>query len=114
LDEAMFFLEKLSEDKMPLGSVVFNRFHPSPVDLSMEELKALTEKAIDALPKYAPAVDGLMENLKAFSLLSKTDEMAMTNFLSKATLVITPAKVPFLDHDVHDISGLLEIAGHLK
>lgn len=110
LAEARFFLEKLTAEKMPLGSVVFNRFHPPMIDLTLDEIDLLSQKAIIALPKYVPAVDGLVDNLRAFTFLAKSDQKSIEQFLANTPPSISSAKIPFLDHDIHDITGLLEIA----
>ena len=114
LAEATFFLDKLVTEKMPLGAVVFNRVHQRPIDLPDDRIQALGEQAMAALPKYAPVVDELVENLRAFSSLADADRQAIEEFLVKAPGVQFDARIPFLDHDVHDLAGLWEIAGFLK
>lgn len=114
LAEAEFFLNKLLTEKMPLGSIVFNRVHPRPVTSSEEDLGNLQDCAVNKLKKYAVAVDALFENLRSFTLLADADEKAIGDFLSKAKGNQAHARVPFLDHDVHDLTTLNEVAQFLR
>lgn len=114
LAESGFFLEKLVSENMPLGTVIFNRVYESPTDLNPEEIDRIGEKALVALPKYAPVVDGLIENLKAFCALANANAKAIEEFMQKAQKVENYSKVPFLDHDIHDIMGLYEVGRQLS
>lgn len=109
LAEARFFLDKLISEHMPLGSVVFNRVHEKPTDLSLEEIDAIGEKALVALPIYAPVIDGLIENLKAFCSLANVNAREIEQFMEQSYMVENHAKITFLDHDIHNIHGLFEV-----
>jgi anion-transporting ArsA/GET3 family ATPase len=113
LSEAKYFAERLQEDKMPLGAVVFNRLHQSPTKLSTEEIAAIGAKGLSKVGKYAPVFDALVENLKTFVALAEADNEAIREFLSSLSLEPKHVTVPFFDHDVHDLTGLAEVAERL-
>ncbi|MBU2488345.1 MAG: AAA family ATPase, partial [Proteobacteria bacterium] len=108
--EARYFLQRLKDEGMPLGGVVFNRVHFSPTDLTSEQVAYMGGKALDAMPEYASAIRALVNNLRLFILLAEADKRSMNRFLAEDNcLNVTNARIPFFPSDVHDLAGLAEI-----
>ncbi|SHJ07825.1 arsenite efflux ATP-binding protein ArsA [Desulfatibacillum alkenivorans DSM 16219] len=114
LSEADFFVERIEQDGMALGGVIFNRVHTPPTDLTSREAAALGEKAASSLKKYQPAVEALVANLRLFILLAEADKRAIDSFLTRLQKGVGSVRVPYLLHDVHDIATLLDVASYLK
>ena len=114
ITEAKFFFDRLAEEKMPLGAVVFNRVHQRPVELSRKKLDQINDDALSQLRRYAPAVDALMENLKSFVEQADADRQAILDFLGKDAGKIGQSRVPHFDSDVHDVKGLMEVGEYFR
>jgi len=105
LNEARYFLEKLSSSDLTVESVVVNRMMP-PISTGAERSSELTQMrhrrhltaAAIALADHTAAAAG--DNERVGSLMTDAD---------KACLV----KIPLLSSDVHDLEGLGKIADHL-
>ncbi|WP_028314726.1 ArsA family ATPase [Desulfatibacillum aliphaticivorans] len=114
LSEADFFVERIEQEGMALGGVIFNRVHTPPTDLTSREVEAMGEKAASSLRKYKPAVEALVANLRLFILLAEADKRAIESFLTRLQKGVGSVRVPYLLHDVHDIATLLDVASYLK
>jgi len=106
VEEATFFADKLAEADITVRALIVNRVHPhfgaGP--------PAAVERRAQALEGTALAP--FAANLADFASLAATED----GHLAGLTGRVAPApvvKVPFLDTDVHDLSGLDRIATHL-
>jgi anion-transporting ArsA/GET3 family ATPase len=109
IDEAVYFHHKLVEAEMHFGGVIVNKVHyeAEPEEEDPTLLAQLSELLSD--PELAHRVSA---NLDDFRLLSERDRR---NIDRLALELGAPAviEVPYLDHDVHDLAGLLEVDRYL-
>ena len=106
MEEAQFFAHQLDRNGQTINALIVNRVHPhfgaGP--------PAAVERRAQALEGTALAP--FAANLADFASLAATED----GHLAGLTGRVAPApvvKVPFLDTDVHDLSGLDRIATHL-
>ena len=103
VDESVYFADRLRRADIALDALVVNRMHPRP-EVSVEELGGSGDG--DALTPYRDAVADLhrladAEAAQLRPLLDSLDPAQVTT-------------VPLLDHDIHDLTGITEIANHLS
>jgi anion-transporting ArsA/GET3 family ATPase len=106
VDEATYFATKLGENDIPVKALVVNRMHPRFSDASPSAMheRARTFEGTD--------LGGLYANLADFLQVVSNEESNLAGLAHK----VAPApviRVPFLQTDVHDLTGLGEIARHL-
>jgi anion-transporting ArsA/GET3 family ATPase len=111
LREAAYFVERLTEDRMPLAGLVVNRASPAPVgDLSADEAMAaatrLRRKGETAL------VAGLLRLHADRTRLVEREARLRERFAAAHPKVPT-AVVPALAGDVHDLTGLRRVGALL-
>jgi anion-transporting ArsA/GET3 family ATPase len=108
LREAAYFVERLSEDRMPLAGLVVNRASPAPVrDLSADEAMAAAAR----LRKQTPtAVAGGLLRLHADRTRLVEREALLRDRFAAAHPTVPTAVVPALAGDVHDLAGLRRVA----
>jgi anion-transporting ArsA/GET3 family ATPase len=116
LREAAYFVERLSEDRMPLAGLVVNRASPvPPYELSAEE--ALTASArLKRAPKESettPLTAGLLR-LHADRVRLVEREATLRAGFARAHPTVATAVVPALPGDVHDLDGLREVGSLLS
>lgn len=107
LREAAYFVERLSEDHMPLAGLVVNRASPTPQGtLSADEAMA----AATRLRKQEPAslTAGLLR-LHADQTRMVEREALLRERFAAAHPEVATAVVPALAGDVHDLAGLRRI-----
>jgi anion-transporting ArsA/GET3 family ATPase len=109
IDEAVYFHRKLVEAKLPFGGVIVNKVHyEDEMPVEREELgPELTETVGDE-----DLAARVRENFEAFRVLSERDrrnvEHLATEMRTRAVI-----RVPYLDEDVHDLRGLMEVNRYL-
>ena len=108
LREAAYFVERLSEDRMPLAGLVVNRASPGPLgSLSADE--AMTASArLRRTPSPSPTAiltAGLLRLHADRSRLVER-EAALRDRFAAAHPQVATAVVPALAGDVHDLDGL--------
>ena len=109
IEEAVYFHRKLVEAKMPFGGVIVNKVHfeedfgePGP-----ELTEALETELGDAdLAARAAA------NFADFRALSMRDRRNVEH-LAAEMRTRAVIQVPYLDEDVHDLAGLMEVNRYL-
>lgn len=107
LREAAYFVERLSEDSMPLAGLVVNRASPNPEsELSAEDAMAGAARLRQADPDSLTA--GLLR-LHADQVRSVDRERELRSRFAAAHPQVATAVVPALAGDVHDLEGLREI-----
>jgi anion-transporting ArsA/GET3 family ATPase len=109
IDEAVYFHRKLVEAKLPFGGVIVNKVHyEDEMPVEREELgPELTEAIGDE--DLAARVRG---NLEAFRKLSERDRRNVQH-LAAEMRTRAVIRVPYLDEDVHDLAGLMEMNRYL-
>ncbi len=113
LREAAYFVERLSEDQMPLAGLVVNRASPAPdADLSADEAAA----GADRLRREDSTASGSAPGLTAGLLRLHADQSRLVERESRlrerfaaAHPQVAGAVVPALAGDVHDLDGLRQV-----
>lgn len=110
LREAAYFVERLSDDKMPLAGLVVNRSSPAPAGaLTADEAMAAAGRLRTSDPESVTA--GLLRLHADQSRLVERESVLRRRFAAAHPQVST-AVVPALATDVHDLDGLRRV-GHL-
>jgi anion-transporting ArsA/GET3 family ATPase len=104
--EARYFAEKLAEADIPIAALVVNRMHPHFTD---ELPEALRERATTL---EGTDLGGQFRNLADFALVAQREREHVAGLAE----MVDPApvvRVPFLQTDVHDLTGLAIVGDHL-
>ena len=107
LREAAYFVERLSEDRMPLAGLVVNRASPTGQgSLSADEAMAASARLQrDAPSPTAPLTAGLLRLHADRERMVERESVLRERFAAAHPSVAT-AVVPALAGDVHDLDGL--------
>ncbi|GAA4814828.1 ArsA family ATPase [Nocardioides caeni] len=112
LREAAYFVERLTEDRMPLAGLVVNRASPQPAgELSADEAMAAADRLRAADPESLTA--GLLRLHADRTRLVGREGVLRERFAAAHPQVAT-AVVPALAGDVHDLDGLRRVGGLLS
>jgi anion-transporting ArsA/GET3 family ATPase len=109
ISEAVYFHRKLVEAQFPFGGVIVNRVNYSDGDAgNAGELGAELAQAIGD----ADLADRVADNFDDYRTLADRDRRNVARLARemRTRLVI---EVLYLDHDVHDLAGLMEINRYL-
>ena len=126
LREASYFVERLSQDRMPLGGLILNRVHPSPAArlsaarslAAAEALQPAGNGSPRSMPNDAAAdtAEGSRHPLAVTALRLHAERMqlaAAERRLAQRFTAAHPgvpvARVPAQPEDVHDLAGLRKI-----
>ena len=108
IEEAIWFRRTLQDSGLPFAGVVVNRVHHDLLGDSEDD--DLTAALLSELP---PELAGrVAENFHDYHVLARRDERnveRLADELGASPLLL----VPYLDHDVHDIEGLLRLHRYL-
>ena len=116
IEEAVFFWRRLVEADLPFGGVIVNKVHPdelgdqrhrSPATLRRAAAAQLAEAGVD--PNLAGRVADAFLAYQALAERDSENVRALARRLGPEELL----EVPFLDHDVHDVPGLVQVEPHL-
>ncbi len=111
LREAAYFVERLSEDEMPLAGLVVNRASPQPLgEVSAEEAMAAAQRLRHNDPDSLTA--GLLR-LHADRVRIVEREAQLRRRFEAAHPQVPTAVVPALAGDVHDLDGLRQVGALL-
>ena len=111
LREAAYFVERLSEDEMPLAGLVINRASPQPVgDVSADEAMAASQRLRKGDAESLTA--GLLR-LHADRVRMVEREARLRRRFEAAHPQVPTAVVPALAGDVHDLDGLRQVGSLL-
>ncbi len=102
--EAQFFADRLSDSNLAVAALIVNRIHPLFTTMSSAQVTARTREAVGT------ELEGLAQNLLDFTQLANAERSYLEGLSAAADDVVL---VPFLDADVHDVSGLDRIGSHL-
>ncbi len=103
IEEAVYFHRKLVEAKLPVGGVVVNKVHYETEGDSGPEIES------ELLELFGKKLAGkVAENFADYEALAARDAANVDRLVRelKEKRVI---RVPYLDEDVHDLGGLLQI-----
>ena len=94
---------------MHVGGVIVNRVH---YEAEVERPDPELREHLAELLGDAELADRVAENFDDFRLLSERDRRNVDRLISELG---SPAviEVPYLDHDVHDLAGLIEVNRYL-
>jgi anion-transporting ArsA/GET3 family ATPase len=107
LREAAYFVERLSEDDMPLAGLVVNRASPEPLGtVSAEEAMAAAQRLRKQDPESLTS--GLLR-LHADRLRLTEREAMLRGRFGAAHPQVPTAVIPALAGDVHDLDGLRQV-----
>ncbi|WP_193606819.1 ArsA family ATPase [Nocardioides lijunqiniae] len=107
LREAAYFVERLSEDRMPLAGLIVNRAGPVPAGtVSADEAMAAAERLRREDPSSATA--GMLR-LHADQTRLVEREARLRRCFDAAHPQVATAVVPALAGDVHDLGGLRRV-----
>ena len=111
LREAAYFVERLSEDRMPLHGLVVNRASPRPQgSVSADEAMAAAERLRKQEPDSLTA--GLLR-LHADQTRMVQREALLRDRFAAAHPEVPTAVIPALAGDVHDLEGLRRVGALL-
>ncbi len=126
LREASYFVERLSQDRMPLAGLILNRVHPSPAArlsaarslAAAEALQAASNGSPPSMPNDAAAdtAEGPRHPLAVTALRLHAERMQLAvaerrlaQRFTAAHPGVPVARVPAQPEDVHDLAGLRKI-----
>jgi anion-transporting ArsA/GET3 family ATPase len=96
--EALYFANRLAQFHVTIDALIVNRVHPRFGDLPAVE--------------RGGALEPFLLNLEELGRVAAREEHHLADLASR----VSPApvvRVPFLQSDVHDIAGLVEVGDHL-
>jgi anion-transporting ArsA/GET3 family ATPase len=108
VDEAIFFRKKLAESKLPFGAAIVNRVHVAEPGRSTPA--TLKKKLSGDLGK--DLAERVASNFSDYIALAQRDRLGIER-MQKETGAGVVIEVPYLDSDVHDLAGLMEINRYL-
>jgi anion-transporting ArsA/GET3 family ATPase len=110
ISEAVYFHRKLVEAELPFGGVIVNKVHyqGSPEEGDPDRAQAEIEAALGD-PDLARRT---AENLSDYAALAERDRSNVAR-LAAEMRTKSVIQVPYLDEDVHDLAGLMEVNRYL-
>lgn len=114
IDEALYFYERLSRAKMPLGGCIVNRVHTALPEVPSELLPLLQTRS--ELSGYATDdLQQLAEQLRRIyaeqRILAANDAASVARL--KKLIPLPMCQIPLLPQDVHDASSIAAVSKHL-
>ena len=109
ITEAVYFHNQLEQAEMPFGGVIVNKVHyEGELDDAGTDMRGeLGELLSD--PELADRVAANFDDFRALSARDRRNIDRLASELGTSAVI----EVPYLDHDVHDLAGLLEINRYL-
>ncbi|GAB2742986.1 ArsA family ATPase [Amycolatopsis magusensis] len=111
LREASYFVDRLSEESMPLAGLVANRTHPVLAELTAPKALAAAD-SLERSEKTAPLAVAVLRLHADRVALADRERRLLARF-TKAHPGVPVAGVPALPSDVHDLDGLRDIGDRL-
>ncbi|MBN6035166.1 ArsA family ATPase [Amycolatopsis sp. 195334CR] len=111
LREASYFVERLSEESMPLAGLVANRTHPVLAELSAPKALAAAD-SLERAANPAPLAVAVLRLHADRVALAERERRLLARF-TKAHPGVPVVGVPALPSDVHDLDGLRDIGDRL-
>lgn len=118
LREASFFVDRLSQEHMPLAGLILNRTHPMlcglPIERAIDAIETLHEPEISAsLPDGATALTTAALQIHAERGATAKREIRLLSRFTRANPRVPIVGVPSLPFDVSDLEALGAIADQL-
>ena len=119
LREAAFFVDRLSEEEMPLSGVIINRVHTSEVDVSAERALSLAEDLARDKPASGQQAQARAritgEALRRHAALNRTmsRERLLLERFSASRPRVPRTLVPAMPSDVTDLASLRRVGSLL-
>lgn len=111
IDESMFLLAGLRDGSFPVGGVVVNLVHPVPPELpdipDLASASATADETTGALSEQVAH----HRDLRRLALAERAELAAFLMAADVAGAALT--ELPLLDEDVHDLTGLADLAARL-
>ena len=109
IEEAVYFHRKLVEAELPFGGVIVNKVHfESELEAAGDDVEAELSDALGD-PELGARVAANLADYRALAARDRANVERLTREM-RARRVI---QVPYLDTDVHDLAGLMEINRYL-
>lgn len=110
LREASFFVDRLSDERMPLAGLILNRTHPTLCDLTAEK----ATEAAETLEKQRPdSVAAAALRIHADRASTAKREIRLLSRFTGANPHVALVGVPSLPFDVSDLEALRAIADQI-
>jgi anion-transporting ArsA/GET3 family ATPase len=110
LREASFFVDRLSQEKMPLAGLILNRTHPMLCDLHADKASEAAEELLANDPGSLPAA--VLQVHAARASTAKREIRLLSRFTG-ANPHVAIVGVPSLPFDVSDLDALRAIADQI-
>ena len=110
LREASFFIDRLSEERMPLSGLILNRTHPTLCNLAAEKAAAAAE---DLGKDDADALAAAVLRIHADRSTTAKREVRLLSRFTGANPHVAIVGVPSLPFDVSDLEALRAIADQI-
>ncbi|MDO3634785.1 ArsA family ATPase [Mycolicibacterium arseniciresistens] len=110
LREASFFVDRLSQEKMPLAGLILNRTHPMLCDLHADKASEAAEELLAKDPSSLPAA--VLQVHAARASTAKREVRLLSRFTG-ANPHVAIVGVPSLPFDVSDLDALRAIADQI-
>jgi len=109
LREASFFIDRLSQEHMPLAGMILNRTHPTLSDLHADK----AEEAAEQLEKDPDALAAAVLRIHADRAHTAKREVRLLSRFTGANPHVAIVGVPSLPFDVSDLEALRAIADQI-
>jgi anion-transporting ArsA/GET3 family ATPase len=112
LREASFFVDRLSQERMPLAGLILNRTHPMLCDLHAERAGEAAEQ-LEASDTGADALTAAILRIHADRAMTAKREVRLLSRFTGANPAVAIVGVPSLPFDVSDLEALRAIADQI-
>ncbi len=112
LREASFFVDRLSQERMPLAGLILNRTHPMLCDLHAERANEAAEQ-LEASDTGADALTAAILRIHADRAMTAKREVRLLSRFTGANPAVAIVGVPSLPFDVSDLEALRAIADQI-
>jgi anion-transporting ArsA/GET3 family ATPase len=109
IEEAVYFHRKLVEAELPFGGVIVNKVH---YEGEWEDSEAEAEAELADLLGDPELARRVAENLADYTALAARDRRNIRR-LTRELRARRVIQVPYLEEDVHDLAGLMEVNRYL-
>jgi anion-transporting ArsA/GET3 family ATPase len=109
ISEAVYFHRRLVDAKLPFGGVIVNKVHYE------SELPEAGDELIDELADalgHPDLVRRVVDNFRDYRALAARDQRNIEH-LTREMRARSVIQVPYLDEEVHDLSGLMRVNEYL-
>jgi anion-transporting ArsA/GET3 family ATPase len=117
LEEAGFFIDRLTDEQLPLSGVVANKVTPlefadaDPAAVEWVDIAQVARTAALEPQRARDALDEARNALETFAVLARRDRRNLEALRDRSRAPV--AHVPLLTHDIHDVDGLRELGRYL-